>query len=113
MNPFQKIYDRQKSFFDTDATKTYEWRIDQLTRLENLLKENAQALEEAVARDFKTAIQEKVFEVQAPLGVAGFTKTNLRGWMEPKDAKLPKFLAATGHKAMGTLYGDALSCVFR
>ena|GEM_PF-2280611 len=26
-----------------DATKSYQWRIDQLTRLENLLKENEQA----------------------------------------------------------------------
>jgi hypothetical protein len=40
MNPFQEIFDRQKAYFDTDATKSYEWRIDQLTRLENLLKEN-------------------------------------------------------------------------
>jgi aldehyde dehydrogenase (NAD+) len=31
MNPFQGMYDNQKAYFNTDATKTYEWRIDQLT----------------------------------------------------------------------------------
>ena len=55
MNAFQQVYDKQKAYFDSDATKTYEWRIDQLTRLENLLKDNDQALQVAIGRDFKTA----------------------------------------------------------
>jgi aldehyde dehydrogenase (NAD+) len=29
MNQFQEIFDRQKAYFDSDATKSYEWRIDQ------------------------------------------------------------------------------------
>ena len=99
MNPFQEIFDRQKAYFDTDATKSYEWRIDQLTRLENLLKENEQVLEAAISSDFKTAIQEKVFEVQAPLGIAISTRARLKEWMKPVDAAVPKALAASGHTA--------------
>jgi len=99
MNPFQEIFDRQKAYFDTDATKSYEWRIDQLTRLENLLKENEQQLEAAISSDFKTAIQEKVFEVQAPLGIAISTRARLKEWMKPVDAAVPKALAASGHTA--------------
>jgi aldehyde dehydrogenase (NAD+) len=99
MNPFQEVYDKQKAYFDSDATKTYEWRIDQLTRLENLLKENSQALEDAISSDFKTAIQEKVFEVQAPLGTAAFAKADLKEWMKPVDVVVPKALAASGHTA--------------
>jgi len=57
VNPFQEIYDKQKAYFDSDATKSYEWRIDQLTRLENLVNENSQALEDAMSSDFKTASQ--------------------------------------------------------
>ena len=60
MNPFQEVFYKQKAYFDSDATKTYEWRIEQLTRLESLIRENAQALEDAIGNDFKTAIQEKV-----------------------------------------------------
>lgn len=99
MNPFQELYDIQKAYFNTDATKTYEWRIDQLTRLENLLTENAQALEDAVSSDFKTAVSEKVFEVQAPLLTAAFAKADLEDWMKPIDVVLPKALAASGHTA--------------
>ena len=99
MNPFQEVYDKQKAYFDSDATKSYEWRIGQLTRLENLLKENAQALEDAISSDFKTASQEKVFEVQAPLATAAFAKADLKEWMKPVDVVVPKALAASGHTA--------------
>jgi aldehyde dehydrogenase (NAD+) len=99
MNPFQELFDKQKAYFDSDATKSYEWRIDQLTRLENLLKENSEALEAAISSDFKTASQEKVFEVQAPLGIAISTKARLKEWMKPADAAVPKALAASGHTA--------------
>ena len=88
MNQFQEIYDKQKTYFDSDATKTYEWRVEQLTRLENLLNDNSQALEAAVSSDFKTTIQEKVFEVHAPLGIAAFAKAQLKEWMKPVDAEI-------------------------
>jgi aldehyde dehydrogenase (NAD+) len=99
MNPFQELFDKQKAYFDTDATKSFEWRIDQLTRMENLLKENSDALEAAISSDFKTASQEKVFEVQAPLGIAISTKAQLKEWMKPVNAGVPKALAASGHTA--------------
>src|SRR5208282_5288211 len=83
----------------TDATKSYEWRIEQLTRLENLLNENSQALQDAISSDFKTALQEKVFEVHAPLGTAAFAKADLKEWMKPVDVVVPKALAASGHTA--------------
>jgi aldehyde dehydrogenase (NAD+) len=99
VNQFRDLFDMQKAYFDSDATKTYEWRIEQLTRLENLLNENSQALEDAISSDFKTAIQEKVFEVEAPLATAAFAKAELREWMKPVDVVVPKALAASGHTA--------------
>jgi aldehyde dehydrogenase (NAD+) len=99
MNQYQEIYDKQKAYFETDATKTYEWRIDQLTRIENLLSENSQALEAAISSDFKTSIQEKIFEVQAPLGIAAFAKAQLSEWMKPVDVVVPKALRESGHNA--------------
>ena len=99
MSTFQEVFDKQKAYFDTDATKTYEWRIEQLTRLEKLLNENAQALEDAISSDFTTASQEKVFEVQAPLATAAFAKAELREWMKPVDVVVPK--ATSGQRAHG------------
>jgi aldehyde dehydrogenase (NAD+) len=33
MQNFRALLDRQKNYFNTDATKTYEWRIEQLDRM--------------------------------------------------------------------------------
>jgi len=59
MNPFQEIFDKQKAYFDSDATKSYEWRIDQLTRLENLCNENSEALEAAMAVTSRLPVRRK------------------------------------------------------
>ena len=99
MNQFQEIFDQQKAYFDSDATKSYEWRIDQLTRLESLVNDNATVLEAAMSTDFKTASQEKVFEIMAPVGTAAFAKAELKKWMEPVDVVVPKALRESGHTA--------------
>ena len=83
-----------------DATKSYEWRVDQLDRLIRMLKENFERFSEASKRDFKTALSERVFEVAASIGSIEAIKAQLAGWMQPTEAPIPKFLAATGHKGM-------------
>jgi aldehyde dehydrogenase (NAD+) len=99
LNPFQNIYDAQKSYFGTGVTRGYAWRVEQLDRMARLLSENEAAFQKAVAADFKTASQEFVFETAAPLGETQFQKSQLKAWMEPVEAPLPKFLVETGHKA--------------
>jgi aldehyde dehydrogenase (NAD+) len=99
-NKFHRIFKRQQDFFNTDVTKTYEWRIEQLDRLSRMLTENEAAFREAIAKDFKTTFAEQVFEVAAPLGTIEFTKSQLREWMRPTEAPIPKFLAETGHKGI-------------
>jgi aldehyde dehydrogenase (NAD+) len=110
MQNFKAVLDKQKAYFNGDATKSYEWRIEQLNRMERMLKENAPALEAAVCKDFKTASQEKVFEVLAPLATIEFTKLDLRDWMKPASAPVPKALAASGHTTTVTRepYGPTL-----
>ena len=99
MNKFQPIFDKQKDYFNTDATKSYQWRIEQLDRMAKMLNENNEAFQEAVSKDFKTALEEKVFEVAAPLATVEFTKMQLKEWMKPISAMVPKALAASGHTA--------------
>jgi aldehyde dehydrogenase (NAD+) len=98
--PVQDLFDKQRAYFATDATKTYEWRIDQLNRLSRMLKDNYERFSEAASKDFKTAAQENVFEVSATIASSEFTKSQLKEWMKPVEAPLPKFLAASGHKGM-------------
>ncbi len=96
----EELFRKQKAYFDTDATKAYEWRVDQLDRLVRMLKENYQRFADASREDFKTASQENVFEVSAPIATSEFAKSQLKEWMKPVEAPLPKFLAASGHKGM-------------
>ncbi len=45
----EDLFRKQKAYFYTDATKTYEWRVDQLDRLVRMLKENYERFAEAFA----------------------------------------------------------------
>jgi hypothetical protein len=53
MNPFQTLFDAQKSYFASGVTRSYGWRVEQLDRMASLLVENEAALQEAVAADFR------------------------------------------------------------
>jgi len=54
MNQFQKIFDAPEGLLRTGVTRSYEWRVGQLDRMGRMIKENEAALQEAIARDFKT-----------------------------------------------------------
>src|SRR6202011_4136195 len=71
-----------------------------LDRLIRMLKENDKRFSEASRRDFKTALQENIFEVAASIGSIELTKSQVKEWMKPVEAPLPKFLAASGHEGI-------------
>src|SRR6202048_4549757 len=104
MNQFQTIFDAQKAYFATGVTRSYEWRVGQLDRMGGMIKENEPALQKAIARDFKTASQEYVFETLACFLETEFQKSQLKDWMKPVEAPVPRALAATGHR--GVVYRD-------
>ena len=104
MNSFQDLFERQKRHFATGVTRSYAWRIEQLDRMARLVGENEAALQRAVGQDFKTASQEQVFETLACLGEVAFQKSQLKDWMAPTEAPVPRALAATGHR--GIVYRD-------
>ncbi|HEY4890663.1 MAG TPA: hypothetical protein VII10_03115, partial [Reyranella sp.] len=62
MNPFQDIFNAQKALFSTGVTRTYEWRVDQLDRMARMIREHEERFQNAMAKDFKTASQEYIFE---------------------------------------------------
>src|SRR5580658_9177704 len=96
----EALFNKQRAYFASDATKSYEWRVDQLERLVRMLKKNYQRFADASCQDFKTASQENVFEVSATIATAEFAKSQVKEWMKPVEAPLPKSLAASGHKGM-------------
>src|SRR6266404_5112410 len=100
MNRFQKIFDAQKALFASGITRTYEWRVEQLDRMARMIRENEKRFQEAMAQDFKTASQEVIFETQASAGETEVQKSQLKEWMKPVEAPVPRFLAITGHKGI-------------
>jgi aldehyde dehydrogenase (NAD+) len=104
MNPFQDLFDRQKRYFATGVTRGFAWRTEQLDRMARLVGENEAALQRAIGQDFKTASQEQAFETLACLGEVAFQKSQLKDWMAPTEAPVPRALAATGHR--GVIYRD-------
>jgi len=76
----------------------------QLDRMGRMIKENEVALQNAIARDFKTASQEYIFETFTSIGEAEFQKGQLKEWMTPTEAPVPQALAKSGHK--GFVYRD-------
>jgi aldehyde dehydrogenase (NAD+) len=100
MNLFQKMFDAQKAYFATGVTRSYEWWVEQLDRMGRMIKENEAAFQDAIARDFKTASQEYVFETLACFLETGFQKSQLKDWMAPVEAPVPRALAATGHRGI-------------
>src|SRR6201984_1964373 len=99
-NIYDDIFNHQKAYFASNVTKSFEWRLDQLDRLAKMLSEHTNEFYDALSRDFKTALSEKVFEFAAMLGTVEVTKGLLKSWMQPSEAPVPKFLAESGHKAV-------------
>jgi aldehyde dehydrogenase (NAD+) len=96
----EDLFNRQKEYFATNTTKSLSWRLAQLDRLARLLSEHTNEFYDALSRDFKTALSEKIFEVAATLGTIEVTRSLLESWMQPIEAPVPKILGASGHKAI-------------
>ena len=109
MNPFQSLFDAQKSYFASNVTRSHAWRVEQLDRMAKMVKENEAALQKAIARDFKTASQEHIFETATAVTETEFQKSQLSSWMAPTEAPVPTALAKTGHKGM--VYRDPYGVV--
>ncbi|MEE6164608.1 MULTISPECIES: aldehyde dehydrogenase family protein [unclassified Mycolicibacterium] len=103
-NSYQDLFDRQKRHFATGATRSHSWRVEQLDSMARLIVENEEAPQQAVAADFKTASQEKIFETGACLAEVEFQNSQLRDWMAPTEVPVPRALAATGQR--GVIYRD-------
>ncbi|MCT3897580.1 aldehyde dehydrogenase family protein [Elizabethkingia anophelis] len=104
MNKYQSLFDTQKEFFYTDVSKTYEWRMDQLNRLEKMLTENQETFCQALKTDFNKPPFEQLFEITVPLGNIKYYKENLKQLMTPEPVAIPKGLEETGNR--GIIYKE-------
>lgn len=99
-NRFQSCFDAQKARFDTDATKSLAWRLEQLDRMERMLREHQQALCAALHQDFGKPPFEQLFEITVPLGVIQYYRDNLKALMAPQPVPIPPELEARGNRGL-------------
>lgn len=103
-NRFQSLFDAQREHFLSDATKSHDWRIDQLDRMERMLTDNKDALCAALYQDFGKPPFEQLFEITVPSGVIKYYRENLKALMAPKPTPIPAGLEATGNR--GVIYKE-------
>jgi aldehyde dehydrogenase (NAD+) len=104
MTDIQSLFSRQQAYFRSNATRSLEWRLDQIARLERMVTENEAALVGALAKDFKTSWFECSMEYYAVLGALAETRAELAHWIEPEPARLSQCMTDAGYK--GIIYRE-------
>ena len=79
--------DRQRQFFATGRTHDVTWRIEQLTKLREAIRQHQGAIVAAVQRDLGRPEYEAYFEL-ASIGEIDTALKNLKTWAKPKRVKL-------------------------
>ncbi|MBN8885564.1 MAG: aldehyde dehydrogenase family protein [Rudaea sp.] len=103
-NRFQALLDAQREHFLSDATKPYAWRIDQLERMERMLREHQDEFCAALYQDFGKPPFEQLFEITVPTGVIRYYREHLKELMTPQPVPIPAGLEATGNR--GVIYKE-------
>ncbi|MBD2317849.1 aldehyde dehydrogenase [Phormidium tenue] len=81
---------KQRTFFATGKTKDYSFRVAQLNKLAQLIKEHEQLILDAVYADLrKPAIEAFGSEVLVTLSEIKFVLKHLKTWMKPKKVGTP------------------------
>ena len=71
------------------STRPLAWRMEQLERLEQVVRARADAVLEALARDLGKPPVEAYFELVAVQQELRLTRRNLRRWMAPRPVAVP------------------------
>ena len=86
----QELVRAQRAYFDTGATRPYAFRLAQLKKLQQALRDNEQLLEQAMMQDFRKAPMEVYMcETGMVLEELRFHLKHLKGWMRERAVPTP------------------------
>ena len=86
----QELVRAQRAYFDTGATRPYAFRLAQLKKLQQALRDNEQLLEQAMMQDFRKAPMEVYMcETGMVLEELRFHLKHLKGWMREQAVPTP------------------------
>ncbi len=79
------IFESQKAFFESGATRSYDFRVKQLKKLKDSIKRHETEIYEALAKDLgKPAFETYASEIGFIYQDIKHTIKHLRGWMRPE-----------------------------
>ena len=99
---------KQRDFFATGETKDYNFRVLQLQKLAQLIKDNDQLIFEAVYQDLrKPALEAFGSEILIVLSEIKYVLKHLKSWMKPQNVGTP----ATLFPSSSCVYSEPLGVV--
>ena len=106
---FEAMVSRQRAFWNTGATRSVEWRLIQLKKLEQALEEREEALCAALKADLgKAAYESWLSEIGMTLGELRFARKHLKKWaaVKRRPSAMPLFPASS--RVVSQPYGTVL-----
>ena len=106
---FEAMVSRQREFWNTGATRSVEWRLTQLKKLEQALEEREEALCAALKADLgKAAYESWLSEIGMTLGELRFARKHLKKWaaVKRRPSAMPLFPASS--RVVPQPYGTVL-----
>ncbi|WP_294552951.1 aldehyde dehydrogenase [uncultured Pseudoflavonifractor sp.] len=106
---FETMVSRQREFWNTGATRSVEWRLIQLKKLEQALEEREEALCAALKADLgKAAYESWLSEIGMTLGELRFARKHLKKWaaVKRRPSAMPLFPASS--RVVPQPYGTVL-----
>lgn len=100
-----QIVDSLRDYFNTDVTKTYKWRIQQLNGLLKCLKENKELWIKAMNDDMGSHVFEATLLVSCSMSEIKLNIKNLASWMKDEPCPTPLALQLGSTKIMYEPFG--------
>jgi aldehyde dehydrogenase (NAD+) len=87
------IFNKQKDFFNSNQTKDFEFRLNQLIKLKQVIKQEEHEIFKALYADLnKPYMEAYTTEIGFVLNSINTTIKQLKTWMKPKKVKTPMFM---------------------
>ncbi len=105
----EQIVAAQKEYFNTDVTKSIEFRIHQLKRLKKLIRQHEPAILEALNKDLgRPHMEGYLSEIMLIINEINFSIKKLKGWAKPKIVENNFFLSPSTSKIYYEPFGVCL-----
>ncbi len=90
MENIREIIKNQKQFYQTGRTRSYEFRIQALDRLQKAIIRQEDAIKKALKKDlYKSSFESYMTEIGMICNEITYAKRNLKRWMKPKQLRAP------------------------